>query len=171
MNINPDWSKISKCGGYKAIYCPDHPRAWSTGYIHLHVVVAEMKLGRFLNAGEHVHHKNENKMDNDPSNLDVLTPQAHNAIHHPERAPLLMVCAECGKEFERKFNQRPKAKGYKNQFCSRSCNGRFQRRLQLLPPSSNRTGHSSTKQETLVESQPGVPINAVVPEVEIGQVS
>ncbi len=37
----------------------------------------------------------------------------------------------CGSEFARRANQRAEVKKYKNAFCSRSCNGKFQRRKQL----------------------------------------
>ena len=49
---------------------------------HLHRVVAEEMLGRPLVKGEVVHHIDENKQNNDPSNLMVFPSQADHARHH-----------------------------------------------------------------------------------------
>lgn len=49
---------------------------------HEHRVVAEKMLGRPLKKGEVVHHKDENKHNNDPSNLIVFENQAEHARHH-----------------------------------------------------------------------------------------
>ena len=47
----------------------------------VHRVVAERKIGRKIRPGEHVHHKNENKLDNRPSNLEVLSAADHRRRH------------------------------------------------------------------------------------------
>lgn len=49
---------------------------------HTHRIVAEEKLGRELRKGEVVHHIDENKRNNSPDNLMVLSSQAeHFRIH------------------------------------------------------------------------------------------
>lgn len=58
----------------------------SRGYIkqggrHQHRVVAEQMLGRPLKRGEVVHHKDGNKHNNDPSNLEVMTQGEHMREH------------------------------------------------------------------------------------------
>lgn len=49
---------------------------------HAHRVVAEEKIGRPLEKGEVVHHKDENKLNNDPDNLEVLESQSEHAKLH-----------------------------------------------------------------------------------------
>lgn len=51
----------------------------------LHNVIAEWKYRRKLLVGEHVHHKDRNKLNNDPGNLVVLSATAHAKIHTIDR--------------------------------------------------------------------------------------
>jgi HNH endonuclease len=48
---------------------------------HEHRIVAEQKIGRPLEPGEIVHHKNERIRDNSPDNLEVMTRAEHMAEH------------------------------------------------------------------------------------------
>ena len=58
-------------GGYVFIYRPNHPRAKKNGYVREHTVVMEGKLGRYLLHHENVHHKDGNKINNSPNNLEL----------------------------------------------------------------------------------------------------
>lgn len=131
MDYTPDWSRMSTSTGYPVVYCPDHPRAWSTGYVYAHTVVAEQALGRLLERHEIVHHENEDKHDYSRDNLIVKTRRKHAQDHHPVWAVSIQICDYCGDPFERANNQLAAAKGYTNTFCSHRCNGKFQRERQL----------------------------------------
>jgi len=121
--------KIVKKGKYLYAVVPEHPRANEHGYVLAHRVVLENKIQRMLEPYEDVHHKNENKHDNRPSNLEIKTRGEHQRYHMKIRFPngdlIKLVCANCGNEFSRSSKNSPKAKGYKRAFCSRNCSGKY----------------------------------------------
>lgn len=47
----------------------------------VHQVIAEWKAGRTLKKGEHVHHKDGNKLNNHPDNLEVMKASEHTRHH------------------------------------------------------------------------------------------
>lgn len=57
--------------GYRLVKMHDHPNARKNGYISEHTLVMSEMLGRPLIAGENVHHKNLQRMDNRPENLEL----------------------------------------------------------------------------------------------------
>lgn len=67
--------------GYIMIHNPDHPNAFSNGYIHRSRLIAEKKLGRFLKKGEITHHKNGIRTDDRPENISVFTQSTHMSKH------------------------------------------------------------------------------------------
>ena len=73
-----------KESGYILIMAHDHPRADIAGYVPQHILVAEKTIGRYLKEDEVVHHKNRNKSDNTPSNLQVMKAYEHKSMHSSE---------------------------------------------------------------------------------------
>lgn len=72
---NPAWkggSYIEPGKGYRMIRKPDHPRARANGYVLEHILVAEEMLGRSLEPGEEVHHRNRDRADNRRENLQIF---------------------------------------------------------------------------------------------------
>jgi len=70
---HPNWKghAVDK-SGYILVKSPDHPHANHNGYVRQHRLVAEQMLGRFLERTEVVHHKNDDRSDNRPENLQVF---------------------------------------------------------------------------------------------------
>ncbi len=71
---NPSWKggKTIDKSGYVMIWMPTHHSANSSGYVREHRLVAEEMLGRKLKKKEVVHHKNDDRSDNRPCNLEVF---------------------------------------------------------------------------------------------------
>ena len=59
--------------GYVMVRVPEHPRAKKSPYVFEHILVAEQLLGRYLEPGESVHHRNGIRDDNRPENLELWT--------------------------------------------------------------------------------------------------
>ncbi len=80
---NPSWKGgiTIHSKGYIYEYAPDHP-AQSNGYVLQHRLVAERKLGRYLCPEEVAHHKDGNKQNNRPDNIEVFKGQRDHTLHH-----------------------------------------------------------------------------------------
>lgn len=66
--------------GYWMLFCPWHPSS-SNGWVFEHRILAERRAGRLLRRDEHVHHINEDPLDNRLENLEVLSPREHHRRH------------------------------------------------------------------------------------------
>lgn len=120
--------------GYDEIYMPLHPKAKANGCVLKQRIVAEEMLGRYLKDEEVVHHKDENRHNNIPSNLMVFKSQSHHARFHLNKNIELIcmdgvyeckpipnsVCPVCNNQFV----------GYKGQiYCSNKCSKISQRKV------------------------------------------
>jgi hypothetical protein len=75
--------KLIERGEYVARFEPMHPLADSTGYVLEHRMVA-WDVGLLNDPSMHVHHKNHDKRDNSPENLEVLNESDHHQLHIKE---------------------------------------------------------------------------------------
>lgn len=99
--------------GYLCFYSKYHPLATEACQyrVFLHRHIASIKYGRWLTTKEHVHHIDENKLNNHPDNLIVVSVSEHNKWHSAEKVKI--ACKMCGINFIP-----PKAT---SQYCSISC--------------------------------------------------
>jgi len=100
--------KCPKCGirvftrkeslTYHLKYCGKYKIFLDKGYecyvgedgkkVYIHREILEKKLGRKLKKGEVSHHKDNNKRNNVPENLEVLTEQTHGKHHYEQLSDL-----------------------------------------------------------------------------------
>lgn len=113
------------------------------------------ELGRELTKDEEVHHIDGNPLNNDVSNLLVLTKEEHNKMHGEENRKYydkIMICPWCGEEFlwtakqQERFNSNNHRERYKNSlgmpFCSKSCAGKYGKKMQ-----GTISGHYNTRRK------------------------
>ena len=96
----------------------------------VHVLIAEKSLGRELRGSEDVHHVNEDRNNNDPSNLVICPDRRYHKLLHIRTAalsatgnPEMRKCCHC-KQYDTKesmFNGAALSKGYDESYRHRSC--------------------------------------------------
>lgn len=92
---NPTWKTDEKITyyGYRKIRKLEHPFKDCDSFVFEHRLVAEQYLlteensteinkKRYLKPEYDVHHKDEDRLNNDPSNLQVLTKSEHRILHN-----------------------------------------------------------------------------------------
>lgn len=74
MENNPAWrgGRMTDKDGYVLVMSPTHPRRNIHGYVREHRLVMERTLGRHLKPTEVVHHKDGDKQNNTPDNLELF---------------------------------------------------------------------------------------------------
>lgn len=122
----PPFEVLSTCRGGGYHYCrtdPPHPKANAKGLYPLHRVLIENRLGRLLEPNEVVHHRDENKWNDDDSNLAVMLRSEHSRLHAPEVEKVPLTCPVCRRGFSLKpAAVRLRAKRKRGEpCCSRRC--------------------------------------------------
>lgn len=84
-----------------------------------HRYVMEQIIGRRLKRWEQVHHRNHDRLDNRPENLELVSTQEHGERH--TRHATVKKCAVCGAEFTPH-----KTKRVRQQTCSEVCTLKLQ---------------------------------------------
>jgi len=82
---NPMWKggRTIASNGYVLIRVgKNHHLSDIRGYAYEHRLVAEDKIGRLLKPGEQIHHKDGNKKNNNPENLQIMPSPAWHRVHH-----------------------------------------------------------------------------------------
>jgi hypothetical protein len=127
LGLHPNWNYImARGGGYLAVQCPDHPHRTPRGYVPVHRLVLECKLGSLLSRAEVVHHRNGKVTDNTAGNLDYTTRTMHSRIHARPPTWLELHCGWCGCLFRRTKRDCRNTTKSGLRFCSRSCGVRHQ---------------------------------------------
>lgn len=104
-------ARVVASNGYALVRVgTQHHLADVRGYAYEHRVVAEQTIGRRLLPGELVHHKDGDKLNNAPSNLEVVTRFVHRVRHRRveggwrmpgESNPTLACACGCGCTFKK----------------------------------------------------------------------
>lgn len=126
--------KIVSKGDYYYAVVPEHPNRTKNNYVLLHRVVMENHLGRLLGRDEIVHHIDENKKNNEITNLKLMTAKEHCSHHAQQHGEMMLEikCPYCKNVFTKARNKTHIGKKVgRVTCCSTSCRGKFWRDVQL----------------------------------------
>lgn len=96
----------------------------------------EIELGRYLDDNEQVHHRDENPLNNDLSNLEVLNRIDHGKQHRKYKVDIEAECYFCKRKFiitpqKQRRRAQNRHKNNKGPFCSKICVGKYGKLVQL----------------------------------------
>lgn len=63
------------------VYKPEHPFATKKGYVYEHRLIMEKHIGRYLRKNELVHHKDNDRSNNNIENLEIMSWPQHMRHH------------------------------------------------------------------------------------------
>lgn len=94
--------KLSTDGkGYYIFFDKKHPLSNNQGRVYFHRHVASVKMGKWIESMIHVHHKDGNKKNNEPYNIEILSREDHTKLHSLEKYGIKeeIHCSNCNKKF------------------------------------------------------------------------
>ena len=114
--------------GYFRVYRPDFPGSYGDGYAKRARVVYWIQTGHVIQAGEVLHHKSGDRLDDRFENLELLTHGEHTIRHHKKQG-VPFECETCGGTFnvpQWRIAQRMREGSIhgwtgKVRFCSQGC--------------------------------------------------
>lgn len=118
--VHKPWSLETFDDGYVdsdgrfRVYAPGHHRAYADGYALRAIVAYELYTGEIVLTADDIHHKDHNRTNDTPENLERKGHQDH-SLHHHRQVLVDLICRNCGASFRRKPHQRGKG------FCTRAC--------------------------------------------------
>lgn len=108
---NKGWGNLN---GYVTFCDSTHPLAYDAGWVYMHMHVMSVKLNRWLDGDDHVHHIDHNRSNNNPDNLRLEPPSNHSKLHNPRKIKS-KECKLCRKVF--------KPQSSDGIYCSTKCMG------------------------------------------------
>ena len=107
--------------GYMMVSVPGHRLADSRGRVPEHRLVMADIYGASLLVGLHVHHKDGDRLNNDPDNLEIISPSKHSSGHNrtpstktrlkDEPNPTIKCQCGCG-QTRQKYDKRNRLRRY-----------------------------------------------------------
>ena len=118
--ILPEEVKVDKTLGYAYFIDKEHPLASkSVGRVYYHRHISSIAKGAWITSNQVVHHKDHDKLNNSPANLDVMSEEEHGALHQAEAGSLgwtSNICPKCGSTYKVYVSQQSK-----RVHCSEDC--------------------------------------------------
>jgi len=113
-------TRIDKTLGYVYFLDKEHPLSSKGGKVYYHRHVHSVKVNKWIDSSYHIHHIDENRQNNDPSNLQCISPQKHGRKHirNGNKIKKVRICLQCKKRF---ISQREKC-------CSISCSSSYKQK-------------------------------------------
>jgi hypothetical protein len=91
-------TRVDKTLGYVYFLDSEHPLSSRGGKVYYHRHVMSVKMGKWIDNSYQVHHIDENRCNNDPSNLEALSPTMHGR-KHSNSIKSVKRCKNCTKKF------------------------------------------------------------------------
>lgn len=104
---------LDKKLGYEFFIDKEHPLSGKNGKVYYHRHVYSMKVNKWIDKSYHVHHIDGNRNNNDPDNLELLSPKVHWRKNktHGGYSIKVSTCKRCGNKFKRRTEK----------YCSNDC--------------------------------------------------